>query len=264
MINIIKRELKLNIRQLIIFSLITASFLLLMDFMFPVVQKMAPQMDEVMAQFSDSFLAAFNMDDLGFDTITSFFGTEGYLYVNLILGAYGAILGSSILLKEKADKTFEYLMTKPVSRKDIYFGKLISGFLNVLAISLVVFVINLIAFSIVDVLDIKALLLLTLGTFLLTLLIYMFSFFMALFAKKTRDAMGMGMGLLFGSYLLFIISLVSDKIDFLKYFSLFYYIDSTPLIKDHSFNIFYIVGALIIMGALKYFGFVVYKKQDFS
>ena len=262
--NIIKRELKLNIRQLIIFSAIVASFMLLMDFMFPVVQKMAPQMDELMAEFSDSFLAAFNMDDLGFDTITSFFGTEGYLYVNLIIGAYAAILGSSILLKEKTDKTFEYLMTKPISRRSIYFGKLISGFLNILAISLVVFVINLVAFSIVDVLDIKALLLLTLGTFLLALFIYMFSFFMALFSKKTRDAMGMGMGLLFGSYLLFIISLISDKIEFLKYFSVFYYIDSTPLIKEHYFNLFYILGFLLIMGVLKYLGFVIYKKQDFN
>ena len=260
--NIIRRELKINLKTFITFLGVCLAFLLMINLMYPMLKENMVEFEKLLESFPDSFLAAFNMDDLGFGSIIEFYATEGYLYMNLLIGAYAVILGSSILLKEKSDKTSEYLLSKPISRKEIYLSKYLAGVIYVLAMNLIVYLVNVVSSGLIDTLDIVSLSLLSLATFLLTWLFYTIGFFISLFKKKPRKTLGIGLGILFGSYLVFILSLLSEKIQFLENFSIFYYLDSTPMVKENTFNIVYIIGIISLTLILLTIGLKIYEKKD--
>jgi ABC-2 type transport system permease protein len=60
-----------------------------------------------------------------------------YYWTGLIVFAHAVYTGASIISKESRDKTVEYLFTKPYKRWEIVSSKIIAGFVDISAISVV-------------------------------------------------------------------------------------------------------------------------------
>jgi ABC-2 type transport system permease protein len=122
---LIKTEFKRNLRSLILWSSIVAGMAALMLLLYPAFKDAFSQMEEFLSIYPEEFLEAFGMGEggLNMSDFYGWFGVEGYLFVNLIGGSYAAILGGSILSKEEDDKTIEFLLSKPISRDHILYGK---------------------------------------------------------------------------------------------------------------------------------------------
>ena len=56
----------------------------------------------------------------------------------MVLGSiYAIVLSSNILLKEEYNKTAEYLLTRPLTRSEIFLSKLAVLFINIFLLNLV-------------------------------------------------------------------------------------------------------------------------------
>lgn len=107
--DIFKRELKSNIKLVIIWTLIIAALVLMMVGSFAVMKDDLEKLTEMMAVMPKALLAAFGMDNLNMTKIESFYGSKGHLIVILMGSIFAVYLSSSLLVKEEDDKTIEYL-----------------------------------------------------------------------------------------------------------------------------------------------------------
>ena len=105
----IKRELLLNKNIFLIFSLIIFCMIVGVSFIYPSIIDSNANIDEMIKVFPKEFLEAFNMDIISLSKFFGWLATEGYLFLQLLSGSLFAIIGSTILLKEKSDHTIDFL-----------------------------------------------------------------------------------------------------------------------------------------------------------
>ena len=158
-----KREMKINLKSFIIWTLILIGLFLVVFLVYPSIvnSDSIQMMDEMMKIFPEEMLKAFNMDISSIDTAFGWLKTEGFVFVLLITGVYSGILGSNILLKEESDKTIEYLNSVPVTRKKIVTTKIICGLLYIIIMVVAIGIFNFIGLSLSGDFDRKSYLLLS-------------------------------------------------------------------------------------------------------
>ena len=132
MIELIKREFKVNFKSFIIWTSILIVMFLIVFIVYPfiITDDTVKNLDEMMKVFPPEMLKAFNMDIASINTAYGWLKTEGFMFVLLIIGFYSSMQGGSILLKEEDDKTIEYLESLPIKRKTIVTNKIIINNFN--------------------------------------------------------------------------------------------------------------------------------------
>ena len=120
--NIIKRELRANLKPIIIWSSVLTLMILAVSTEFSAFRD-SPEIMAAMDQFEFMFQAiGGSMANVG--TPEGFISLMS-IYIYLPISIYGALLGSSIISKEERDKTAEYLFTLPIKRNQVLLRKLI-------------------------------------------------------------------------------------------------------------------------------------------
>src|ERR1035437_7426828 len=76
-----------------------------------------------------------NFDDLL--SVLGFYAANNVIYMMLLGSIFSIVLSSNILLKEEYDKTAEYLLTRPITRSEIFFSKLSVLFTYVFLLNMV-------------------------------------------------------------------------------------------------------------------------------
>lgn len=245
--SIINREIKVNFKSFLIWFLVIASLGAMTILMFPAMQQSSKEMLTVLETMPKELLQAFGYDASTFNNVTNFYATKGYSSIALFFTIYAAILGGNIIAKEESDGTSEYLLSKPVERKKIIQSKKIATLFYIVLISLTWYILSIILFKIVDEVDLKALSLLTLLPLLGSITFASITMLIGAATKKARKVTTLAIGIVMGSYVIQIISLLGEKLEFLKYFSIFEYINSKPIIDSYEVKYFYI---LIMIGII--------------
>ena len=135
---LIKHELRRGKTSFFIWTSSIGFLLATCIFLFP---EMKGQMEGVNDMFAPmgSFTEAFGMDRLNFGTLTGFYAVE----CGNVLGLGGAFFASlcavGILSKEEKEKTAEFLLTHPVSRKRIITEKLIAVLIQITAMNIIIY-----------------------------------------------------------------------------------------------------------------------------
>ena len=233
-----KRELKINLKSFIIWTLILIGLFLVVFLVYPSIvnSDSIQMMDEMMKIFPEEMLKAFNMDISSIDTAFGWLKTEGFVFVLLLTGVYSGILGSNILLKEESDKTVEYLNSVPVTRKKIVTTKIICGLLYIIIMVVAIGIFNFIGLSLSGDFDRKSYLLLSITPIFSSIVIFAICLFLSTFTHKTKKTLGISLGIVFASYFLNIISEMSESTEFLKYISIFTLADIRNVIINVSIN----------------------------
>ena len=141
---LVKRELRVNLGNFIIWFLIAAGMFALIFLLYPYIIEgnNGEMIDEMIKIFPESVLKAFNMDIASLDSAFGWLKSEGFVFILLITGCYSAILGSNIILKEENDKTIEYLNSLPISRSEIVIKKFLVGLFYVVMLVLLTAISN--------------------------------------------------------------------------------------------------------------------------
>lgn len=261
---LIKVEFKRNLRSLILWTVIIAGLSGLMLLLFPAFKESFSEIESFLDTFPEEFLAAFGLGESGLDmtTIFGWFGVEGYLFVMLIGGSYAGILGGSILSKEEDDKTIEFLLSKPISRDRVFFGKSIVVLINLFLLNLVVAIVLLIALLSVGEFDAVVWLLFSFAPLLLQLIFASLSLLISIFITKSRQVMSISLGIVIGMYVVDIISTLTDQAEFLKYFTPYEYVNAGDIVNNESIRFLYLVLGLGIIISATLISWQLYKRKD--
>ena len=260
----IKREFKINLKSFIIWLCILISIFLLVYLIYPyiVTDDSMKEMDELMKVFPPDVLKAFNMDIASISTAYGWFKTEGFMFILLIIGIYSSFLGGSILLKEENDKTIEYLYSLPITRNRIIFNKVIVGIIYIILMVLLFGLFNYISLKISGDLDIKQFLLLSITPLFIALPLFGINLFISTFMNGNKKITGISLGLVFLFYIISVLSEMSDKVSFLKYFTINTLADTRNVISNIEINPIMVIISLLITIIFIIFSYIRYNKKE--
>ena len=259
-----KRELKINLKNFMIWTFILIGLLLVVFLVYPSIinNENIEMLNEMMKMFPEEMLKAFNMDISNIDSAFGWLKTEGFIFILLITGIYSAILGSNILLKEENDKTIEYLNSLPVTRKNIVISKVLCGFLYIILMIVLVGLFNFIGLSLSGSFDKKLYILLSFTPLFSSIVIFSICLFLSTFTHKTKKMFGISIGIVFASYFLNIISEMGESTDFLKYISIFTLSDIRNVIVNVSINPLMVLLSIIITVLFMILTIIHYEKKE--
>lgn len=260
----IKREFKINLKSLIIWTSILVLMLILVFCIYPYIinEDTLNSLDDMMEMFPPELLKAFNMDLYSISTSFGWIKTEGYMFITLIGSIYSGLLGSSILSKEEKDKTIEFLISKPIKRKDIVTSKILCGIVNIFIFNLLIFLTNLIGVSLTDDIIIKELLLISICPLLLYYMLFFSSLLISTYIKNAKKTTFIGLIIAFIAYILQLLGSISDKVSILKDISLFEFVSIRYITDNLHINYIYLcIGIVLIIFSIL-FTYKIYDNKE--
>ncbi len=257
---LVKHELKQGKTSLLIWTAAIGFLLAICIFLFP---EMKGQMDSVSDMFSSmgSFTEAFGMDRLNFGTLIGFYAVECGNILGLGGAFYAALCAAGILSKEEKDKTAEFLLTHPVSRKRIMTEKLIAVLVQITAMNIMIYAISVGSIAVVgEAIPLKEISLLHLAYYLLQLELAGICFGISSFLRK--GSAGVGLGIAAMMYFLNLIANIADVAEFLKYITPFGYCEGADIMANGRLDgVMTAVGAVIGLGGIMA-AYLKYTKKD--
>lgn len=218
------------------------------------------------AVFNDiphSVKAMLGMGSFDVTTISGFFAML-FLYIELTVSIHAALLGAGIISKEERDKTSEFLMIKPVSRKKVITSKLLAAFVNVLVINLVTLASSVVMVSSYNKgADITGEIVLFMLSMLFVQLIFLS--LGAFIAAITRNPKGSGSAAVGFMLLAFVISKVTDltdRLNVLNILSPFKYFNYADLVNGKGLNAVIVLLSLVLIAVLSFSAYYFYPKRD--
>ena len=260
----IKRELKVNFKSFILWTVILVGIFTFTYSIYPFIinDESIKSLDEMMSTFPPELIKAFNMDMASLTSAYGWFLSEGYMFIQILVGLYASILGSGIVLKEEGDKTIEYLASLPITRNKIMTNKIIVSIIYIVSMLVVFGIFNFVALSLSGKFDNKQFLLLSVVPLLAALPLYAINLFISMFFHKNKKMIGISLGVVFIFYIISIVSELSKSVEFLKYFTVYTLTDARNIMSKVEFNPIMIVISLAITVLFIALSYIKYNKKE--
>lgn len=264
--NILRRELRSNLKGLVIWIIAMALLNFLLIAIYPTMAADRGALDEMMSMYPEAMIKMFGMEKLLITDPLGFYGVEAYFMVVLFGGIYAAILGSGILAKEEDEKTIEFLLAKPVSRSQVIVEKMLTWVTYLAVFNLAIGLVSWLAFQVFDMGEYS-------GTTLFWMLaaplfIHLFfaglGFLTALFFTRRKSALSISIGMVLGLYFVNTIALLSDKFSFLSWITPFRYMDAGDIFTEGSINLWYALGLLAVTALAVFTTWKLYQRRDIT
>lgn len=239
---LVKHELRQGKISFLIWTAAIGFLIAICIFMFP---EMKGQMDGVSDMFASmgSFTEAFGMDRLNFGTLIGFYAVECGNILGLGGAFYASLCATGILSKEEKDKTAEFLLTHPVSRKRVITEKLIAVLIQITAMNLMIYALAVGSIAAVgETIPWKEISLMHLAYYLLQMELAGICFGISAFLRK--GSAGVGLGIAAMMYFLNLIANIADVAGFLKYITPFGYCEGADIVSNGCLD-----TALVAVGA---------------
>jgi ABC-2 type transport system permease protein len=260
--NIFLREIRANFKSLLIWSGIVVLFCAVGFSKFSAFYG-NPELLAILDSMPPALIAAFSMDAFNLTTVTGFFGLM-VMYFGLILSIAAAMWGSDIISKEERDRTVEFSLTLPITRSRVITAKLLAAAFNCVLLLLVTWGASYV-FS--QSYSPDSAYYQFIGISMLALLLMQFIFlalgiFLGCVMKQHKRAGSMAVSILLATYFLSILSELSSKLDFLKYFSPFKFFDAGLMLRESRLETTFVLLDLAVALVLISVGYVAYSKRD--
>ena len=246
---LVKHELRQGKASFLVWTASIGFLLAICIFLFP---EMKGQMEGINDMFASmgSFTQAFGMDRLNFGTLIGFYAVECGNILGLGGAFYASVCAASILSKEEKDKTAEFLLTHPVSRKRVMTEKLIAVLIQITAMNIIFFVLAIGSIAVVgETIPWREISLMHLAYYLLQLELAGICFGISAFLRK--GSVGIGLGIAVMMYFLNLIANIADVAKFLKYITPFGYCEGADIVSNGSLDsILVVIGAAIGIGGI--------------
>ena len=141
--NIFLRELRANLKSLVIWCVIMALLIMIAVSKFSAFAD-NPEMLAMLDSMPPAMLDALSMRAFNLTTVSGFYGIM-FVYFGLMAAIAAAMWGSDIISKEERDKTVEFSLVLPVSRSRVVTAKALAALVNCIAFVLITWAISLVA-----------------------------------------------------------------------------------------------------------------------
>lgn len=259
---ILRHELKQNRTSFWVWTAVISFMIGVCVFIYP---EMKGEMESISDVFADmgSFSAAFGMDQINFGTLLGYYAIECGNVLGLGGAFFAAICGAGILAKEEKERTAEFLLTHPVSRKKVITQKLISVMLQVMILNVIVFAVVIAGMvAIGETISWEEMLLLHAAYLLLQIELAGICFGISAFLR--RGSVGIGLGVAVTMYFLNLISNITESAEFLKYITPFGYANGTEIVKAVTLDAKLILLGMAYAIAGIVLAYLKYTKKDIA
>lgn len=258
----VKQELRQGKLSFIIWTVSIGFLLMVCVFLFP---EMKGQMEDVSDMFASmgSFSAAFGMDRLQFGDLLGFYSMECGNVLGLGGAFFAALLAVGVLSKEERDRTAEFLLTHPVSRRQIITSKLVAVLLQITLMNLIIYGLSIGSIaSIGEEIPWREIHLLHLAYYLMQ--IELAGICMGISAFMRKGNLGVGIGIAVILYFLNLIANITERAEFLKYITPFGYCEGADIVRNGSLDAskVFIGMALGIIGVI--LAYIKYSRKDIN
>lgn len=258
----VKQELRQGKLSFIIWTVSIGFLLMVCVFLFP---EMKGQMEDVSDMFASmgSFSAAFGMDRLQFGDLLGFYSMECGNVLGLGGAFFAALLAVGVLSKEERDRTAEFLLTHPISRRQIITSKLVAVLLQITLMNLIIYGLSIGSIaSIGEEIPWREIHLLHLAYYLMQ--IELAGICMGISAFMRKGNLGVGIGIAVILYFLNLIANITERAEFLKYITPFGYCEGADIVGNGSLDAskVFIGMALGIIGVI--LAYIKYSRKDIN
>ncbi len=259
---IYRHELRQTFKTALVWSLSVSVFLMIYVLVYPSFEDQVTQLNEIVKNMGP-FTQAFGLTENTMDTAIGFYSVEAGLILSLGGAMFAASLGISMVAKEEAGHSADFLFSTPHSRFSILWQKLAALKTYILFFELLCFGGTVLAFALIkEPLPMGDLVVFFVAQTWLHLEIALISFALSTLTHRIMAGLGIGVTLLF--YFLTLLSNISDKLSFIKYISPFSYARSQVILPEYGLE-----WGLMALGmgyallALA-FGFLFFKRKDLA
>ncbi len=257
---LVKHELRQNKTSFLIWTVSIGFLLVICVFLFPEMKEQMSGVNDLFASMG-SFTEAFGMDRLNYGTLIGFYAIECGNIWGLGGAFFACLCAVGILSKEEKDKTAEFLLTHPVSRKRIITEKLVAVLVQITAMNIIIYALAVGSIAAVgEAIPWKEISLLHLGYYLLQLELAGICFGISAFLPK--GSAGVGLGIAAMLYFLNLIANIADAAAFLKYITPFGYCEGADIVANGKLDgVMVAIGAVIGIGGIV-IAYLKYTKKD--
>lgn len=263
--NLFVREMRRNAISLLIWTGILTFLIAVTMSVYPVFlenQSKVMGMLSIIPAEALEFKGISNFNDLL--SVLGFYAVNNIIYMLVAGSVYSIVLASNILLKEEYNKTAEYLLTRPVTRTEIFLGKLSVIFINIIVLNLVASIAGFLSIELVSKgsYSLKAFLILSLYTLLLNILFAAAGLFLSTLVKRAKPITTLSIGLVIILYFVFTISKITESVAKIGYLTPFRYVDTNvvdPAYRLNPVNLAYFIGFTLLLLVLSY---RIYLRKD--
>jgi ABC-2 type transport system permease protein len=234
---IFRHEFLSRLRSILIWSVAVAAVLLFFFSLYSGFSDQAALINQMWAKFPPGMRAAFGMDKLDMSTVLGFYGFL-LMFVQLFLAIQAGNYGFGLVSVEETELTADFLLTKPVSRSQIYVSKLAAAISALGLTSVIAWAVSLLvvaAFHGTHSYDVGTLWLLMLSFPVFQLFFLAVGLAVSLLVKRVRSVTPYSLGLAFGAYVLGAFSGVLGEVT-LELLTPFKHFDPSYIVRNGSWN----------------------------
>jgi len=261
-LNIFFRELKANLKSLLIWSGVMALLILVGSAKFSAYFN-DPSMLAMLDAMPKAIIDAMSLRAFNLTTLNGFYGLM-FIYFGLLGAIAAAMWASDSISKEERDKTVEFSLVLPVSRSRVITAKALAAVVNCIVFVLVTWVVSIIAVQTYKpdqafynylVLEMEAM-------FIIELIFLAVGLMLGCVMKRYKRSGSTSIAIILVAYFLSVASGMQSNLDFLKYFTPFKYFDAAELFRNGRMGANYLLLSALIIVVCVTVAYFVYNKRD--
>jgi ABC-2 type transport system permease protein len=261
-LNIFVRELKANLKSLLIWSGVMLMLIFLGSAKFSAYYG-DPSMLKMLDALPKAMLDAMSLRAFNLTTLSGFYGIM-FVYFALMGGIAAALWASDSISKEERDKTVEFSLVLPVSRSRVITAKVLAALVNCIVFVLVTWVCSIVAaqsykpdqaFYNFLTLEMEAM-------FVIELIFLAIGLLLGCAMKQYKISGSTAIGIILVTYFLSIFVGMQANLDWLKYFTPFKYFDAAVLFKNGNMDAGYLLLSAVIIVVCVASSYWVYNRRD--
>jgi ABC-2 type transport system permease protein len=260
--NIFLRELRANLKSLLIWSVIIAALIGIGVSKFSAFAG-NPEMLAILDSMPPALIDAMNLNAFNLTTLEGFYGIM-FVYFGLMAAMAAALWGSDIISKEERDKTVEFSLVLPVSRSRVVTAKALAALVNCVAFVLITWAISLVAvrsynpapsFNSFLALEMQAM-------FMIELIFLAIGLLLGCAMQQYKRSSAIAISIILVTYFLSLISGMQESLENLKYFTPFKYFDAGEFFRAGQLDGTYLLISLAIIISSLGLAYWTYNRRD--
>ena len=260
--NIFLRELRANLKSLLIWSFIISLLIMMAVAKFSAFAG-DPETIKMLESMPPALMEALGMRAFNLTTLSGFYGIM-FIYFALMGAIASAMWGSDIISKEERDKTVEFSLVLPVSRSRVITAKALAALVNSILFVLITWGVSVLAVRSYEpdqafhdflALEMQAM-------FLIELIFLAVGLLLGCAMKHYKRSGATAVAIILTTYFISILAVLNEKLEFLKYFTPFRYYDAGELFRTGQMEGIYLILSAVIIVASVAGAYLVYNKRD--
>lgn len=263
--NLFLKEMKRNALALILWMVVISILVSFAMSLYPSVIENQSKVFEMMKLVPEEALKFIGIQDFR-DKLKplEFYAVNNVIYMMVLGSIYAIVTSSNIFLGEEYNKTAEYLLSRPLTRNDIFISKMLVLILFVFILNMTVAFSGLTTMKLVhdEPVNIRAFLILSVYTLLLNTLFTAIGLMMSILVKRPKPITTFCVGLVLVLYFIHTISKITEGVAKIGYLSPFSYVDldtNDTAYRLEFWHLLYFLGITLLLTSIS---FKLYQRKD--